>query len=322
VNLKHFELAKEALKKKREEYWSSPLSGAGGTGDYRNVLCGAILSDTSFRDANYPCHNPIRSYTKASILWSAFGYRLKKSIAEYYFDWLIHTSPWSKTGIIPKTTTEEYMFEQGFIFTDLDKTPANLLHNFLIASRMAVEWPQAIKDWYYFVTKEKLNPDLVFFFLYCFTPINQSTGGAYLSGLSKGSESIVAEGEKYDWPLDCASATPSYLDNFLKGVTPGISKINFYPTANTPPVNTLWGKTSSEQTYKDSFVRIFKGSYVEFLHDTYRKKYSSPRTIAMNLKGGFRDKAMEDQLRQKYERVYTPEAIVEIVKEEQKRLGL
>lgn len=282
--------------------WYPNKNKNGSTGG-QNVLTGHISTAGGKETRAYPCHRPINSFLHAEVLWSCFGWRCTEKAANWYFDWLIQDSPWAKTGIVPKGLEDKFMFSEGFVFTDLDKTPANLLHNFLIATRMPAEWPGFIDTWYSLVTKDGIDPAFAFLFLTCFQAVN-SDGANYRTSFDEGSESMLAVTDKYDWPLDMARATESYVTNFVGGVTEGLSKTFFSPSAQTAPVNTLWGKLSE--------VKEYKGKYVNILASLYKDKFTVDRTASIT--GYFNKEAVD-------KKVFKPEALREIIKLEQKRLG-
>lgn len=236
--------------------WKGKLSSSGGTGG-GNVVTGYISDKGVKAVRTYPCHNPIHIFTNASILWSAFGYRTDKNVALLFHSWLINDSPWAKAGIVPKNTGPEEMFNEGFIFSDLDKTPANLLHNFLIATRMNAEWPALVNAWYTLVTEHSVDPTFTFLMLTVFMLQNTHEGHTK-TFLDK--ESCFANQDKYDWPLDMGRATEEYVLNFCQGKPIGVSDYMFYPKALTKPVNTLWGELVEVGNAK-SYVSILRKLY-------------------------------------------------------------
>lgn len=279
-----------------------PFKNKNGSTGGQNVLTGAIqTTGAKHAPRTYPCHRPINGFTNSAVLWSAFGWRCEEKAANWFFDWLIQDSPWFKTGIVPTNLEDKFMFSEGFVFENLDKVPANLLHNFLIATRMPAEWPGYIDQWYKLVTEHGIEPAFAFLFLTVFQAVN-SDGSCYRTPFDEGSESMLATTDKYDWPLDMARATEEYVYNFCSGATPGLSKTMFSPTAQTAPVNTLWGKLSDTPGYK--------GRYTTILKDLYYDKFTSERTTKQTgLFGASTDT-----------KVFTPKALLDIIKLEQERL--
>lgn len=257
----------KTLVSKRIEYqWYPFKDDKTGTGA-PNVLAGCITTTKETKDNKHPCHAYIRQYKNAAILWSAFGWRRNKEIAEFYFDWLLKKSPWSKTGIIPEFLERNFMFNEGFVWGDLDTVPANLLHNFLIASRMCAEWPRYIDSWYKLVTEYKLEPNFAFAFLTCFSPVNPNPEEEHItSPFEGGIEACIASVNKYDWPLDMATANEEYLLNFITGKPVGISSKMFYPTAETTPVNSLWGQPAIKSA-NDLYSTTLKNLYANYMSD-------------------------------------------------------
>lgn len=223
--------------------WRVPLSQQGSTGG-DNVLCGYISHDGKKDTQMYPCHRPINRFKDAAILWSAYSYRTNKSLGEKYLSWLLKESPWSgKLNV-------KHIPNQGLIFTDLDKTPGNLLHNFLIATRMTAEWPEFIRAW------EKLSrdfpPEFAFVMVTVFTSYFEKPDTKILTNSFLDTDSCsLAVLDKYDWPLDTARADEGYVRNFLNGNPIGLSDKMYSPGAVTAPVNTLWGSVNNRSYVKD-----------------------------------------------------------------------
>lgn len=282
--------------------WKPETYKKGGTGQ-QNVLCGAVYDSGRTDEKQYPCHKPINYFTNSKIVWSCYGYRTSKDIGLKYFAWLVNLSPWSKTGIIP-TYERSFQFNQGFVFEGLDKTPANLFHNFLVASRMACEWPKFIEAWHELVTEHGVNPDLAFVFLTVFRPV---MGEGDECCFNSKIESVPAIIDRYDWPLDMARADETYVKNFLGGKPVGLSKIMFWPTALTTPVNTVWGKLLSHDNSE---------TYANFLKKTYEKDYTLSRKSPKirSILGRYDDG--------NHDGVFTPESLLEVIKLEEKRLGV
>lgn len=286
------EEAKKAMTDARVKHkWDDHPKGQGSTGG-DNVITGCIRGSESVV-RTYPCHRPINSFQNAEALWSAFGYRTDAVIGRFYFDWLLDRSPWSTTGIIPDLD-KEFMFQSGFAWVDLDKTSANLLHNFLVASRSAAEWPHFIQDWYSLIHDYGVNEDLAYFMMTVFCNPTLSVGG--YDSFMRAKEIIFADQDKYDWPLDTYRCDGEYLQNFLTHKTPGKSKRTFYPDAATAPVNTLWGSVEAQTSY----VTVLK------------KRYESMMTLK-TIKGVYQNVSAW---------CLTLDNAITIIKEEELRLGL
>ena len=95
-------------------------------------------------------------------------------------------------------------------------------------------------------------------------------------------------------------ATEEYVLNFIKGKAVNPSKHTFYPTADTKPVNTLWG---------DLVANADDKSYVNVLRKRYEKEYGHLDPTVKDISGRVTEV-----------RTYTPGACLEILKLEQKRL--
>lgn len=244
---KEFVTAMEDMVLQRKtKNWHPQTDSNSGTGG-NNVLTG-FIDNAGKKDAStYPCHAPIMRFKKAEVLWSCFGWRGSQQVARDYFDWLCNESPWARTDIIPDLT-QKFMFTEGFVWDSLGKTPANLLHNFLVASRSAAEWPVMIQDWHDLVNIHGFNPSFAYAMLTTFC----SHSGH--SVLKPDGTSYIAYVDKYDWPLDMARAGDDYINNFLDAKTVGLSSRFFFPDAVTRPVNALWGKVPELANGKNSIT--------------------------------------------------------------------
>lgn len=294
--MSNLEEAKSDMRKARmaNSWGNSFLGGPGNTGG-KNVLTGYISTDGKKDVRSYPCHAPIRNFLNADTLWSAFGYRGKKEIAERYLDWLLYKSPWSDTGIVPKLDFD-YVFAQGFVFQKLDKTPGNLLHNFLIASRLAAEWPAMIAGWDRLV-QEGIDPAYALFAQTLWWCVSNKT--AFHETWVGREASTWAQQDRYDWPLDTFRASESYVTNFVNGKTEGLSTTMFFPNCQTTPVNTLWGKLAKAE-----------GEYVRNLKKIYADRFRS-------------EKYGESQFHSAYKmEVADQKDILQIVRDEEIRLGI
>lgn len=298
----------------------------GGTGDFQNARFGAIDRYGDSHYSSHACHRPIMDWTDIDIFWNCYAWQKHNEVAgPAYLKWLMHDSPWSAGGLFPKGMTfDSVMAEKGFIFPNVRKVSGNLFHNFLVATRMATEWPHHINAWHSLVTEHKCNPDLAFIFIDCFRPI----GGGYtwLTAM----EAMPTAEDKYDWPVDVATSIPEYVYNFTHHVTVHASKKPFSPTAWHRPINAVWGRRTldpgNSAQYEDEHEasRISTDdTYTEFLDKNYREKYAKKSTnvapkenlFKSNSKSWYGSTFSSTDL-------YTPEAIISILKEEEVRLGL
>lgn len=310
-NPEHIKIAFDTMVSSRQKLdWFPFKNEKFATGGY-NVLCGFIDTSGKVSKSNtYPCHAPILNFKSSSVLWSCFGWRIKENISRAFLKWLLFESPWSSGSSYIRESLSEFIsnnslddiFNQGFVFGNLDKIPGNVLHNFLVATRMAAEWPKFINQWYILVTKYKINPAFAFLFITCFKAINSNDNTACC--FDKVSESVATNEDKYDWPLDMARADESYVRNFVAGKMVNVSKIMFSPSAVTRPVNSLWGKLN--------LLPKSEGTYSKFLEDTYSKEFATSKTKVVESFIGNSTKSFK---------VFTPNALMEIIELEQKRLG-
>lgn len=281
--------------------WNPSSADRGGTGG-KNVLTGGINRHGKKSHYTYPCHNPIHNFKNTDIIWSCFAYRTKEEVARAYHRWLSKTSPWAKTGVVPKNQSLRDTFDVGFVFEGLSDTPANLLHNFLIGSRMAAEWPNHIQGWYTLVTEYRIEPAFAFLMMTVWSPVGQD----YINYKSffEGTESLFCVFDKYDWPLDMSRATEDYVRNFCSGNPVGKSITMFAPSAQTAPVNTLWGGLVPASS-PESYVSILKGRYASL-----GKERSNPSPISI----------YDSPTKPKTVLAFDLETIVKIIKTEQERL--
>jgi hypothetical protein len=281
---------------------SGDLTSVGTGAD--NVLVGYI-STTGYSDyRTYPCHHPITGFDRPKVLWSAFGYRTSEEVAAYYLHWLLHKSPWVRNNSwFNNECTEEFIFDNAFIFTNLDQIPGNYLHNFLIASRLAAEWPDFINAWFHSVTVENINPDLAFYFLDVFKVCSQDIKDSLCWLGPRGRYSRITYANKYDWPLDVGTSNEEYFHNFLRGTPVNPSKLSYFANQHTKPINTLWGQSNT--------IGIHRNDYLTKLLDTYKDYTERDLTTTQSQFG----KAKQAEVQ-----IFTPEAVIAIMKEEQKRL--
>jgi hypothetical protein len=291
--------ALKAMTDAREKHgWSGRLQGFGDTGG-DNALFGAIGNKVKPFFNAYPCHAQIKTYKSARVLWSAYGFRAEETVAHAYHHWLMYDSPWAKNNIVPKDS-EDFLFNNGLIWTTKDlKKPANLLHNFLVASRMDAEWPHLVTAWHKLVTVHNVNPELAFVFLTTYVPKEDSTA-SHKSFIDTDSQLCFCD--KYDWPLDMARATEDYVRNFCSSLAVKLSG-PFYPTANTTPVNEIWGTYGQDGS---RYINVLKQLYKHLgVSKTSKSQgsYYAPASTTIST-------------------VYTPEIVLQIIKLEEIRLGL
>lgn len=247
----------ECKKIKWDHNQNTNFGGTGGS----NAFYGSILDDGSLKQYAYPCHAYIHQFVKGKGLWTAWKNSSGKAGVRY-FDWLVNSSPWAAAGIVPDKVDKEYMISHGFVWDDLDKRPASLFHNFLVAIRSAAEWSKYIQVWDDLVQKEGIDPGFAYLVLtvWCRNDPNDFSGSNLWY---EGKVNSLVWVDKYDWPLDMARATEEYVVNFVSGNPSGLRKETFYPTARTKPVNTVWGpivETKGEK-YVTKIAEIYKDTY-------------------------------------------------------------
>lgn len=300
----------DRLKKHMEERitstaWVNSPRGGSGTSS-ANAFYGTVwnkvsdipgLEDTEGLQISYqyPCHKYIQYYQNTKGIWSAWANNSGEA-GDRYFDWLVNASPWVSAGIIPDKVSKTYMKEVGFVWDDLDKRPANLLHNFLVATRMAAEWKYFIQSWDKLVLEHGINPSLAFYHTtmwYCDSSWDLNTYNWLLLSKPDKKDVHLAYQDKYDWPLDTMRGGEQYLLNFIQGKAVAPSDWMFFPSASTKPVNTVWGQLYSNDSITGD---ANPNQYRVFLKNTYGK-------------GSFTTK-------------FTTQEVVEIIKQEQVRLAI
>lgn len=310
------------------DHRNNSCEGTGSSGTFNNACFGGIDSAGHKYQENHACHRPVMDWEDLDVYWNCFGWRKTNEVSgPYYLAWLMETSPWAKQGIFPKECTLQSVSEdQGFIFTNVREVSGNLFHNFLVATRMPTEWSYFIKAWHELVTTHKCNPELAFVFMDCFRP---TTGWGH-NGLWLHPEvmSMPTAEDKYDWPLDVATSVPEYVWNFTHHKAPDASKVPFSPTAWHRPINAVWGRRTFDpgknQKGPDTPAKRISSdeTYTEFLDRTYRGKYAvkgevpkQKSTFGQSSKLSYGETFSSTKL-------YKADAIIEILKQEEIRLGL
>lgn len=248
-----------------------------GTTGGDNALYGGV-SPTLNSYYEYPCHAFMNSVTSgAEVVYSKFvlppfpGYH---KMADTYFDWITgKNSPWKRAfemGMSFKSKEHfdrKFWYEHGFIFDRIDIIPSNVLHNFLVASRMLKEWPKRMNRWYNYL-QGGVSPEMSLILASCFTP-------------SKLSDSASSESkDQYDWPLDAVSADgDDYVRNFLHHKMDDTTFNKPYRESHSSrPVNRIWGK--GLMNYNTGVLSKYgKGAY---------------GTAGCHTKGDFKDRVLFD----------------------------
>lgn len=231
-----------------------PQSGStGGRNCFHGVVVGKVI-----KYAIHPCHANQRNFpVGAEIVYNHYP-TVKAGFTKAnddYFDWIAgKNSPWSsafKLGMSFSDNshfTPEFWKETGFIFDRPDKIPSNLLHNFLVASRMPREWPNSIKRWSN-LTKAGVSPEMAL----------------VATSLYPESYSAMHKADWYDWPLDVYSGSDDYVRNFLRhDIQKSVLNPPYSKQVAYTPVNAIWGKGGSKESWygPDFDKRYFNGKSV------------------------------------------------------------
>lgn len=267
------------LKACASKYVASKSGGVGGD----NAVYGTVLVDGSWTFYRHPCHAYLKSQqdNKTFAVWSVMckprndeAYPKIEEAVRPYFDWITGPdSPWRllfekyERGVTideEHTTSQEFMWNYGFVFFNVKEIPSNLLMNFLVATRMPKEWPEFILKWHRWV-KMGYDPSVAFSLVTAFGPSGAT------SGTSMPLESVnftLAGQDKYDWPLDLATYDVAAVESFTS-FKPVRFERPFFEYPNSTPINALWGKNSSTSGQ----IPFNKENYSMYLYETYSGKY-------------------------------------------------
>lgn len=237
----------------------------------------------------WPCHANMRLAHGDDVkaVWSVFckprSDLLTEDATKLYFNWITDrkNSPWR--SLFEKQPTIKYgrynvnnpafQWRYGFVFDNMKELPANLLMNFFVASRMAKEWPNTIQLWHELVTKHNCDPAVAFFFIrLMYKKSAASSSDEYVElgknklwGVNTDERSIgLYRVNYYDWPLDTATCTVEYFQNFCFG-TPVNLEQPMTEKKKSPAyhkINNCWGNNALHGTYSPQ-------SYTKFLFTTY-----------------------------------------------------
>lgn len=247
-----FAAAKEQLfracKVKVEKGYST-----GGHNAFYGGILGAAPDTGTIVYAEHPCHAFMKNLVDCRVAFSRFVHsdadQKMSRATKAYFQWITGSeSPWREVfGLGMSEDRPEFnpkfWYKYGFLFDKMDVVPANLLHNFLVATRTQKEWPVFVKHWYKMV-QAGCSPAAALFFEPMF------------SGGECGNErQNWRHTNKYDFPLDHATCTETYLKNFCAGKTPRLGKpfneckVHLSATwqVQYTPVNAIWGSNKIVQ---------------------------------------------------------------------------
>ena len=181
-----------------------------------------------------PCHGILACHS-AAVFWSEFVHPrvdINEQNLRMYFDWLTKESPWARLkvpGLIPDKEDPDFCFTYGWIYEPYKyPIPANLLHNFLMATRVPQQHSLSYRVWSLLVSKG-------------FDPTLSFAASAFLSNV-RGDLYHILRFDQGEYPLFSYCATKDYINNFLqaklveKNLHPP-----YYPAYSRPPINHLWG---------------------------------------------------------------------------------
>jgi hypothetical protein len=269
VSLAHKELVEKSIKALTDNIKAVPTKdNAGGTGS-DNCSHGYITKDGSTKSFHHPCHAHIRQIDAPRVYWNRYCKRPSSQVSERvtrsFFDWITsEDSPWKTfrgkaTSHTPHELEKEatgqevknWIYENGWVWSDLEH-PVNFQHSFLVASRMAAEWPKYLERWDKWVAalgSEKYR-GMAFVFLTLFVQ-QQHQPDKY----------VISYANKYDWPIDTGTCGEDYIRNFIHGTPVGPWNDTFSRSSNYTPVNSIWGTvpTKAGESYIDG---IFKRYHV------------------------------------------------------------
>ena len=243
----------------------TPSTGTGTGSD------NAVFGFTSTKEITkymWPCHAYLRNAPEKETfsVWSVWckphPKKLDPAIVKDHFDWLVDAkhSPWRSLLKIDSYGGKQFQWDYGFIFQKLSDIPANLLMNFLVATRMPKEWPDSIAAWHRLVTEYKIDPAMAYTALRLFTCLIGDVIG------DKGTENeqfILNTANYYDWPLDNGTCTEEYVYNFIRGI-PGAPEHPFAQSHRSyTSINNIWGPIIETDARCKPYAKV--------LHDRYGK---------------------------------------------------
>lgn len=215
----------------------------GGTGGDNAFYGGVSMGEAAYFE--YPCHVHMNNEDMpedTNVVWSKWVIpqaALHKKQSETYFDWITSSSsPWKYAfdcGMSfndPKMFCKDFWWDKGFIFDRLDNIPSNVLHNFLVASRMPKEWPAAIKLWYK-IHSGGVSPEMALVLSTLFFTEAHNTVNFQL-----------LYRDPYDWFLDAVSGDEEYVKNFLNHkMDRSVFNAPYSKSHSYTPVNLIWGNS-------------------------------------------------------------------------------
>ena len=325
--------AQKAVSKIMEITEKYPLdAGRSGTGA-DNAKFGTVNIRGAVSFHQYPCHVQLRESTNkdAVVVYSTWGKRpvsdINYTALRSFFDWIrSDTGPWKafegrNVSHVPEgwtRTVDEFIWDYGRVWSDVDKYPSNLQHSFLTASRMAPEWPQLINKWHDWVNMGA-DKALAFVFLDLFRPHEGNPkypSWGYTDQSAQGDVKIdlgqwqLNRSNRYDWPLDTCTGTEQYVRNFINGRVEALNK-PFAEDNRYRPVNRIFGMNKLDCMDKDAYPSV--------LFKLYSSKYGPGPEGCNEI---VKSKASLTQSEFSYERHWfiSESEVLAIIKEESERL--
>lgn len=291
------------------------IANTGTGGD--NARYGAVCITSEGLHLNYnchPCHAFMKDYRKPIVIYNQYGHRsfINERADRAYFDWITSDyGPWKdfvgrRVTAMPKTYMPEYQNEEeiksfiwnnGWVWSDLGNHPSNLQHNFLVAARMGTEWPKFIDRWFSWV-EDGCHPGMAFVFLDVFRQVSGDTRKWQVNNQNK-----------YDWPIDVCTSSENYIKNFCLGRVEKLNK-SYAVSQKYDPVNRIFGENNLSSADDKGYPnRVF-----ELYHDEYGPDKEKCDKYWSKKGTGF------SKFNYRTHWWVTEAEIVRIIKEEEKRL--
>jgi hypothetical protein len=239
-------------------------TGTGGDNARYGAVCINSSGNLQLHHNSHPCHAFMKDYRKPVVVYNQYGHRsfINDEADRAWFDFITSDDgPWKEfVGRVVSHTPSnlklkelrDFIWENGWVWSDLKNHPANLQHNFLVATRMGTEWPRLIDRWYEY-TEQGCHPALAFVFLTVFNPITGDTKKWQINNTNK-----------YDWPIDVCTSSEDYVRNFCQGKVEKLTK-SYADTQHYTPVNRIFGENGLSSAVDEAYPnRIF---------ELYHKKY-------------------------------------------------
>lgn len=189
------------------------------------------------------------------------GARTKEN--DLYFDWITSpVSPW-RSAFPPEhllvndedISSLEFMRSYGFIFWHINKLPANVQHQFLIATRIPTQHPIFIKNWHTLVTEFNFDPAFAFIWsamIADYTDLSLHRKGRETPHPTRPGKTIVEtcsipffRGNMAEFNFDTWTSSEQSVLNFCLGRMDKERFISPYSESTVYyPVNILWGNNA------------------------------------------------------------------------------